>query len=145
MVGQSRSGLRNALYLLPSLLICAIVSAGLVLAVASGRSVSASASSGQIGLRVVTERAVGPAAVEVSLRSADGTPVENARVSLRGDMNHAGMRPVIVEMREVGRGAYLSDEFRFTMAGDWLLTVTALLPSGEKLERTFDVSGIARE
>jgi hypothetical protein len=95
-----------------------------------------------VGLRVVTAKAVGPAAIEVSLRAGDGTPIGGAQVTLRGDMTRAGMKPVMVQMQEVGRGTYLADDFSFGMAGDWLLSVQAVLPGGEKVERTFSIPGV---
>lgn len=134
------SGVLLRLVLLVSLLVLVV---GFGAAAAACRSTPASANGSQVALRLVTDKAVGPAAVEVSLRGSDGTPVGGAQVTLRGDMNHAGMKPVIVQMREVSRGTYLADDFKFTMAGDWLLTVEAALPGGGKIERTFDIPGVA--
>lgn len=125
------------------LLLCLLILiTGVFAAAAACRSTPASASASQVALRLVTDKKVGPAAVEVTIRSADGSPLGGAQVALRGDMNHAGMKPVMVQMREVSRGTYLADDFKFTMAGDWLLTVEAVLPGGEKVERTFDVPGV---
>src|SRR5512133_1603057 len=121
---------RNPRLLLEAaLLLCSMVAAlGVGFAVVACRAAPASASIAQIGLRVVTEKTVGPAAVEVSIRGADGSPSAGAQVTLRGDMTHAGMKPVIVQMREIGRGTYLADDFSFAMAGDWILTVQAVMP-----------------
>ncbi len=125
------------------LLLCLLVLvSGIGIAAVACRPTQASASSAQVGLRVVTEKAVGPAAIEVSLRSGDGTPIGGAQVTLRGDMTHGGMKPVILQMREVGRGTYLADDFSFSMAGDWLLSVQAVLPGGEKADRTFSIPGV---
>jgi hypothetical protein len=52
-------------------------------------------------------------------------PLENAQITVRGDMTHAGMAPVQQVAREVGGGKYVLDGFYFTMSGDWVLTVTA--------------------
>jgi hypothetical protein len=109
----------------------------------SCRSSAASAGAAQVDLRIVTEKRAGPAAVEVTLRNESGQPATGAAVTLRGDMNHGGMKPVVVQMRESAEGTYLADDFRFTMGGDWLLTVEAVLPGGAKVERTFEVTGVA--
>jgi len=91
---------------------------------------------------VVSEKEVGPATIEVALRSAQGSPVDGARVSVRGDMNHAGMKPVISEARDLGGGLYRTEDFRFTMGGDWIITAEVTLPDGKKLEHTIDVSSV---
>jgi hypothetical protein len=56
--------------------------------------------------------------------------VEGASVEVVGDMTHAGMEPVISDAPMVDPGLHRTDAFRFTMAGDWILTVTATLPDG---------------
>lgn len=111
-------------------------------ATVSCRSIPASASAVQISMRLVTEKKVGPAVVEAAVRGVDGQPLGGAKVTLRGDMNHAGMAPIMVQMREVSAGDYLADEFKFTMAGDWLLTIEVVPAKGEKVERTFSVAGV---
>jgi hypothetical protein len=95
----------------------------------SCRSSAASAGAAQVDLRIVTEKRAGPAAVEVTLRNESGQPATG--------------KPVVVQMRESAEGTYLADDFRFTMGGDWLLTVEAVLPGGAKVERTFEVTGVA--
>jgi hypothetical protein len=52
-------------------------------------------------------------------------PLENVQVSVRGDMTHAGMAPVLAEAIERGAGQYKVERFNFNMAGDWVLTITA--------------------
>lgn len=73
---------------------------------------------------------VGPAQVVVSLQDTAGMPLEGAQVVVRGDMTHAGMTPVMDTARVVGPGRYAVQAFRFTMAGDWVLSVEAWLPDG---------------
>jgi len=106
------------------------------------RGAAANASSASIQIEVVSEKEVGPATIEVALRSAQGSPVDGARVSVRGDMNHAGMKPVISEARDLGGGLYRTEDFRFTMGGDWIITAEVTLPDGKKLEHTIDVSSV---
>jgi hypothetical protein len=96
-----------------------------------------------IGLQLLTEKAVGLATVEITVRTPEGKPIDGAQLSLRGDMNHAGMVPVLVQPKPAGSGRYLAEDFRFTMGGDWILTVQATLPDGERVEQSFNVNGVA--
>jgi hypothetical protein len=89
--------------------------------------------------------AVGPAVVAVTLRGADGSPVLGATVDVEGNMNHAGMVPVRARAQPRGDGSYVTSDFRFTMAGDWIITAQAVLPDGKKLERSFNLNGVAGE
>ena len=74
--------------------------------------------------------AVGPLRLDVILRDADGAPIDGAMdISLRGDMSHAGMEPVLATAVGQGDGVYTAD-FAWTMAGDWIVTVVATLPDG---------------
>lgn len=82
------------------------------------------------------EPVIGPARWRVTLLDADGAPVEGAVVSLRGDMTHAGMVPEEAAAVEDGAGVYRA-EFEWTMAGDWIVTVTATLPDGRVVTETF--------
>jgi hypothetical protein len=107
------------------------------------RAAPASTGGVQVDLRVTTQKTVGPASVEVTLRDSSGAPVDGAQVTLKGDMSHAGMQAVIVPMKAGSGGSYISDGFKFTMAGDWILTVQAVLPSGDRVEKVFDVTGVA--
>jgi hypothetical protein len=81
----------------------------------------------------------GEAALVITLRAADGTPINEALVSVRGDMNHAGMTPVLGETSASENGVYRVP-FEFTMTGDWIITVTAALPSGGETSQTFDLT-----
>lgn len=85
---------------------------------------------------------VGPA--NVSLKMIDflsSKPVSGARVTLEGNMTHAGMTPVFAEAKEAEPGSYRAT-LEFTMGGDWVLLVHAALPDGRKIERRFDVKGV---
>jgi nitrogen fixation protein FixH len=91
----------------------------------------------------VAQSTVGAAQVDVQLADAAGQPISGAQVQLRGDMTHAGMQPVLTTMNDLGNGQYRADDFEFTMAGDWILTVQAEMPDGTRVERMFDVQGVA--
>ena len=80
---------------------------------------------------------VGPITFDLTLWDADGQPIDGAApVSLRGDMSHAGMEPVLAEATGAGDGLYTAD-FEWTMAGDWTVTVEATLPDGRLKIATF--------
>ena len=82
---------------------------------------------------------VGKARLVVQLADAAGKPIESATIDLRGDMSHAGMQPVMVTSTAGAAGSYPTD-FEWTMAGDWIVTVTAALPDGRTATRQFDLT-----
>lgn len=86
---------------------------------------------------------VGPAVISLRLSDA-GKPVAGARVTLEGDMTHAGMTPVFAEATEVEPGRYRAT-LVFTMGGDWVVLVHAALADGRRLERQLDVKGVRAE
>jgi hypothetical protein len=82
--------------------------------------------------------ATGDAVLLVRLHHPDGTPIENARIAVRGDMNHGGMVPVLGEAAEASDGIYRVP-FEWTMGGDWIVTLTVTLEDGRQVERRFDM------
>ncbi len=84
---------------------------------------------------------VGPATVTVSLADAEGHPITRAKLTVEGDMSHAGMSPVFVESQEVTGGRYQA-HIDFAMAGDWVLLLHIQLADGEAVERQIDVKGV---
>lgn len=68
--------------------------------------------------------AIGPAPLLVRLTDPAGAPVEGATVRVEGDMTHAGMQPVLADAESAGGGVYRAEGMHFTMAGDWIITVT---------------------
>ncbi len=80
---------------------------------------------------------VGEAVARITLTNASGGPIDNARVTLRGDMTHAGMQPVIRETDVSEQGVYTLP-FDWTMAGDWFLEVSVILPDGSSASQTFE-------
>jgi len=79
-----------------------------------------------------TPPVMGPNRVVLTLSDPGGAPVLDASVTLEGTMAHAGMVPVIREAEPDGAGRYRSDDFEFTMGGDWILLVHVILPDGRK-------------
>lgn len=85
---------------------------------------------------------VGPCHLAVNLTDAEGAPIENAHLQIKGDMTHAGMKPVLAQVGD-GTGGRYETPFKWTMGGDWIVTVTASLPDGRTAQQqfTFTVQG----
>lgn len=77
-----------------------------------------------------TPPGVGPARLIITLEDTSGTPLDGARIVVEGNMSHAGMVPVLDTASADMGGRYYVPAFDFTMAGDWVLTVEAMLPDG---------------
>jgi hypothetical protein len=77
-----------------------------------------------------TPPVVGPARLIITLHDTAGVPLENAEILVEGNMSHAGMVPVLGTAEEEREGHYAVPDFRFTMAGDWIITARATLPDG---------------
>lgn len=90
-----------------------------------------------------TQLVMGPFAWDIVLADDAGAPITGAAIAVRGDMNHAGMVPVEATAVEIGDGLYRAD-FEWTMAGDWIVTVTAALPDGRIKTQSFDFSVATR-
>jgi len=84
-----------------------------------------------IAVRLDGAPRVGRVPVVVELTDA-GKPVIGATVEVTGDMTHAGMQPVLTTAGEVGEGSYRADDFEFSMAGDWIITVDVTTASGAR-------------
>ena len=82
--------------------------------------------------------------VEIRLRVTDGSrkPLTGARISLEGNMSHAGMSPVFVDTSEFAPGEYRAN-MNLSMAGDWVVLIHVTLRDGTKLERQFEIKGVA--
>ena len=57
-------------------------------------------------------------------------------------MSHAGMSPVFANPLEVAPGDYRAN-MNLSMAGDWVVLVHLTLRDGTKLERQFEIKGVA--
>lgn len=90
-----------------------------------------------------TPPVVGPARLIITLTDSLGNPVDGAVVRVEGNMSHAGMVPVQDTAAARGEGTYVVPDFRFTMGGDWILTVTATLSDGRtaSLRKSTGVGG----
>jgi hypothetical protein len=81
---------------------------------------------------------VGEAEVVVQVSDAQGNPVTDATVSIRGDMTHAGMQPVLRGTSEHDGGGIYRLPYEWTMAGDWFVEVTVTRPDGSSATQTFE-------
>lgn len=79
---------------------------------------------------------VGETVLTVTLLSDRGESIEGASLQVRGDMSHAGMAPEFGEVETADGGKYRIP-FKWTMGGDWILTITATLAAGEIVKDTF--------
>lgn len=89
--------------------------------------------------------AVGDATVIIRLSAApDNTPINDAqKIAIKADMTHAGMVPVLVETTQKGEDGYYRIPITFTMAGDWVLDITATLADGTVVNYATSIAGIA--
>ena len=93
-----------------------------------------------ISLRLLpAEASVGEAELLIDIADADGRAVNPARVDVRGDMDHAGMTPVLRDDVQGSAGQYRVP-FEWTMAGDWTVTVKLTFADESSLEETFELS-----
>jgi hypothetical protein len=84
---------------------------------------------------------VGDVALSLRVTGNDGKPLENAKLQVEGNMNHAGMKPSFAELSEQEPGVY-SGTIDFTMGGDWFLLVTVTGPDGKVVEKKIAVAGV---
>lgn len=83
--------------------------------------------------------AVGEAVLLVTVTDDAGTPITDATITARGDMDHAGMQPVDGTGEHTADGVYRVP-FEWTMGGDWFVTITATRPDGSSAVQRFDLS-----
>lgn len=86
----------------------------------------------------------GESTLVVTVEDSAGNPVTDATVSVRGDMTHAGMSPVLRESDDGANGIY-EVPFEWTMGGDWIVDVVVTLPDGSEHQRSFDFTVTADE
>ena len=87
---------------------------------------------------IISDSVVGETTATVTVTDTDGNPIdEPGTLSLRGDMNHAGMLPVIRESDESSSGVF-TVPFEWTMGGTWMVEVTLTLESGDVITESFD-------
>lgn len=85
---------------------------------------------------------VGPAIITFQPVDDDSQPITGASLELEGNMSHAGMMPETSDLTETEPGTYVTTDFQFSMAGDWIMTVHGTLADGTSYEASFDVEGV---
>ena len=78
----------------------------------------------------------------VRVTTSSGALVTGARIKLEGNMSHSGMAPVFADAAEVEPGRYRAN-MELTMAGDWIVLVHLILRDGVKVDRQFEIKGVA--
>ena len=78
----------------------------------------------------------GDASVLVMLTSSDGTPIDDATVSVHANMPEHDMMPVTGESDEGIKGRY-TVPVRWTMAGEWRVDLTVTLSDEEDMTQTY--------
>ena len=81
--------------------------------------------------------------VTITLKAMDGAnkPVTGARITLEGNMSHAGMAPVFADAKETAPGSYISN-IELSMAGDWYVVAHVTLPDSRKVDRQFEIKEV---
>lgn len=141
MVGKARIRPKPASSV-PALVVGLVV-AGVTLTTAACRPSASDEGDLVIDLSVSpTPPATGPARLTIMVTERTGAPVERALVQVQGTMSHPGMPTTTVSARDEGGGRFVVDAFDFSMAGDWILTVSVGLPDRRSAQRDFPLRAI---
>lgn len=109
----------------------------LCLALAACRQQPLSASDIRIGLEA-SELQVGETTLRVTATDKDGIALaQPGKLSVRGDMRHAGMVPVFAQAEQAANGVFTLP-FEWTMGGAWIVEASLTLPSGALASETFE-------
>ena len=85
-----------------------------------------------------SDKRVGETTLLLRVSDRDGKPVSDpGALSLRGDMDHAGMAPVLVQAESAADGVF-SVPFEWTMGGGWMVEARLTLPNGDVAVETFE-------
>lgn len=90
--------------------------------------------------------AVGDSQLVIRVTDASGKPISDAVILVKADMTHAGMVPVQAQTSQGGdQDGYYSVPFTWTMAGDWIVTVEAVLRDGTRVKQRFDYAVLTED
>jgi len=78
------------------------------------------------------------------LSDENGQPIDSAALNIRADMTHAGMLPIEASTVISEAGVYRIP-VRWTMAGDWIISVEASLSDGRRATHSFDMTVTGEE
>ncbi len=111
-----------------------------------GAGADSAATSGRAVVQLDPEKpSMGECHLTVKLFDAEDNPIDNAKLTVEGNMNHAGMKPSFAAIKETDQPGVYSGTIDFTMGGDWFLLVTAITDEGTLVEQTIDVPGVSVE
>ena len=85
----------------------------------------------------VSDRRVGETTLLVTVRDKSGKVIDNpGTLSVRGDMDHAGMMPVFAEGETATNGVF-TVPFAWTMGGGWTIEASLNMENGDIAKETF--------
>ncbi len=88
-------------------------------------------------IAAVASTQVGQTELLITITDNAGNPINDAEVSVKGDMSHAGMTPVLAETSSGSDGVYKMP-FEWTMGGDWIVNVEVVLADGRTASQQFN-------
>ena len=115
-------------------IICVLL---LTLAACNGRNSQQTDNADIRIIAAVASTQVGQTELIITVTDSAGNPLNDASVSVKGDMSHAGMTPVLAEVSSGSEGIYKMP-FEWTMGGDWIVTVEVTLPDGRTATQSFN-------
>ncbi len=93
----------------------------------------------KIGLTTIPFPAVmGDTRLVLHVTDQQDQPINNAELSIKGDMSHAGMVPILTKATSAENG-YYEVPIMWTMSGDWRVQVEAHLADGTVAKQHFDL------
>ena len=84
---------------------------------------------------------IGSNTFTIKLAGSRGEKLAGARVSLEGDMSHAGMSPAFGEAKEVAPGQY-QGKLDLNMRGDWTVLFHIVLKDGLAFDRQVKIQNL---
>lgn len=82
---------------------------------------------------------VGDTILTITLKDTAGAVIDDAELTIKGDMSHAGMQPVLANTSGGINGVY-TVPFEWTMGGDWIVTIDVTLADGRYHAQQFNFS-----
>ena len=82
---------------------------------------------------------IGDSTVTVTV-TQQNRPLAGVTVALRGDMRHAGMRPVIADASKTDAEGKVVIPFKWSMSGDWIVSVTVTLADNSQVAQDFNIT-----
>ena len=101
---------------------------------------NASTQAAQISLTISPQPpVVGDATLTLAV-TQQNQPLAGAAVAVRGDMTHAGMRPIIVDATKTDAQGKVDIPFKWSMSGDWIVSVTVTLADNSQVSQDFNLT-----